>query len=113
MKFFIYAIKGIFHAIKYERNIKLHLIGAISVITAGLYFHISYYEWFVILLCIAGVISTEMLNTAIEKLCDFINPTYNQNIKIIKDVSAGAVLIISMISAIIGVIIFLPKILVK
>ena len=62
-----------------------------------------------VLLCIGGVLSAEMLNSALERLCHYIQPSFNLQIKLIKDMAAGAVLIICIISAIIGALIFLPK----
>jgi diacylglycerol kinase len=65
----------------------------------------------VLLGCIASVLSFEMINSAIEKICNLVHPTYHPAIKTIKDMAAGAVLFVSVISSIIGAIIFLPKIL--
>ena len=67
-------------------------------------------EWLVVVLCITVVLTLEMINTAIEKLCDVVQPDYHPQIKIIKDIAAGAVLIAALGSIIIGAIIFVPKI---
>lgn len=71
--------------------------------------HVSVYEWIVLLGCIATVLAFEMINSAIEKLCNLVHPAYHPAVKVIKDISAGAVLWVSVFSGVIGVIIFLPK----
>ena len=78
--------------------------------SAGFYFHISPAEWTITGASIAIVLSAEMLNTAIEKLCDLVQPEVHPQIKIIKDLAAAAVLWLSIGSAIAGLVIFLPKI---
>ncbi len=110
MKFFLYALAGIVEAIKTERNVRIHILATVIVIILGLYYKVSLVEWSILLLCIGSVISLEMLNTAIEKLCDFVMPEYNEVIKKVKDIAAGAVLFFSIISFIIGCFIFIPKI---
>lgn len=110
IKSFGNAFSGFFHFLKTERNAIIHLIATIIVIVLALYFQLQPIEWIVLLLCIAAVISFEMINTAIEHLCDVIQPRYHPSIKIIKDIAAGAVLVISLISFIISLIIFVPKI---
>ena len=95
-----------------DRNGKIHLAIAVIVIAAAFAFSISAGEWCLVLLCTALVMATEMLNCALEKLCDKVQPDFHPVIKIVKDVSAAAVLFESVISIVIGLIIFLPKILV-
>lgn len=106
-KSFIYAFKGIGFALK-ERNFKIHILAAIIVLVFGFYLKISNDEWVTVLLCIGGVMSLEIINTAIELLVDKISPERNETAGKIKDLAAGAVLIFSIISAIIGLLIFLP-----
>ncbi len=110
IKSFGYAISGIVIFFRTERNGMLHLLAATAVVAAGLMVHLTGFEWIAILLCIALVISLEMLNTALEKLCDEFCPHYNPAIKLIKDISAGAVLCAAVISVIVGLIIFIPAI---
>jgi diacylglycerol kinase len=76
----------------------------------SLFLKITFTEWFIILLCIALVVSFEILNSALERLCDFVEDDFHPIIKTIKDMSAAAVLWTSLASAIIGLLIFLPKI---
>jgi len=109
-KAFVYAWKGIQHFFLYDRNGRIHLGASVAVVLAGFAFKISNIEWLLLLLCIGLVISFEMINAAIEKLCDVVHKDFHPTIKVIKDVSAGAVLWVSIISALVGVIIFFPKI---
>ena len=80
------------------------MVTALSIVL-----HLHHDEWIIVLICIAMVIGFEMLNTAIETLCNMVQEEYHPLIKIIKDVAAAAVLWVSIISVIIGLIIFLPK----
>jgi diacylglycerol kinase len=110
-KGFQYAANGIIHAVKTQRNMKFHLSATLAVVTAGLFFHISTTEWIFILFCIALVISAEIFNTSLEALTDLATQETNSLAKIAKDCAAGAVLVISVASSIIGLIIFIPYIL--
>lgn len=107
---FNYALQGIFTALKEEQNMKIHFIIMLIVIIAGFLYHISYIEWIVCLLLFAFVISLELINTAIETTVDIASPEFNEKAKIAKDVAAGAVLVSAIISVLIGLIIFIPKI---
>jgi diacylglycerol kinase len=109
LKSFANAFVGMGYFFANDRNGKIHLAITLIVLAAGLAFQISAIEWILILLCIALVIGLEMLNTALEKLCDMVEPNHHATIKVIKDVSAAAVVLASIISVIIGIIIFLPK----
>lgn len=111
LKSFVYAFAGIARIFKEEHNFRIHALAALLVISMGIYFPISTNEWFWIITCIAAVLASEMFNTAIEKLADCIDPNHNPTIGKIKDVSAGAVLVISFGCACIGIIIFWPHIL--
>ncbi len=106
-----FALRGIRYFISNERNARIQAAIAVLVITAGFIYKISTIEWCHILLCMALVLSLEMLNTSIERICLLLSEGYHPVIKIIKDVAAGAVLIAAIVSAIIGVIIFLPHVL--
>jgi undecaprenol kinase/diacylglycerol kinase (ATP) len=104
------AFKGIGHFFMNDRNGNIHLTITLLVSAAGYYFQISIIEWCIVLLCVALVFGLEMLNHAMEKLCDTVHPTQHPFIKVTKDVAAGAVLWSAIISVIIGLMIFLPKI---
>ena len=107
---FKYAFEGIEEAWKTEQNLKIHFVIMALVIIAGFIFKISVMEWIVCLLLFAIVISLELINTAIETTVDIAMPEINEKAKYAKDIAAGAVLFSAMISVIIGLIIFLPKI---
>ena len=106
LKSFIYAIHGLWSGIADQRNLKFQLAVAVVVIGAGFYLSITAIEWAIILLCIAIVIGLELVNTALENLVDLVTLERKPLAGKIKDIAAGAVLIVSILSVIIGVIIF-------
>lgn len=106
----INAFAGLRYFFQNERNGKIQATIAIITIVAALVLKISIAEWIAILLCIAAVLCLEMINSALEALCDAGYPSHNDLIKICKDVAAGAVLLASIISVAIGLLIFIPKI---
>ena len=103
------AAIGIYTAARTQANIRIHLIISTVVLIAGAYFKISIIEAVVLLLTIAMVIIAEMFNTSIEFLSDKVTKEHDELIKYTKDVSAGAVLVSAIFAAIIGSIIFIPK----
>jgi diacylglycerol kinase len=105
---FIYALSGLWQAFKKEAHIKIHFLAAIVVISAGLYFSITKYEWLAVSICIVLVIASELINTAMEKLCDIVMPDQHPTIKYIKDIMATVVLLTCILSVITGLVIFLP-----
>ncbi len=107
----MYAKTGIIHFIKSEPNSRLHILATIVAISAGIWFKIDRFSWVALVLCIGLVWSAEMFNTAIEKIMNMISPEKNDQVRIIKDMAAGAVLIAAIISLITGIIIFYPHIL--
>lgn len=107
---FSHAYDGIKEAIVKEKNMHIHLLASTLVIFAGAFFQINYTEWLICILLIGLVISFELINTAIESVVDMITTEENKYAKAAKDTAAGAVLVIATISAIIGTIIFLPKV---
>lgn len=104
------AFRGIFFVFRSERNMMIHLIIATLVVIFGWIFHINPAEWILCLICFALVITAEMINTALENIVDLISPERNHLAGKAKDIAAGAVLITAIIAAIIGLIIFIPKI---
>ena len=105
-----HALDGIEYAVNHERNVKIEILFAILTSILGFILKISLLEWVVIVLVIAMVLALELVNTAIERTVDLVTKDYHDLAKAAKDVSAGAVLVMSMFSVIIGLIIFLPKI---
>ncbi len=107
---FGHAWNGIQFCYKTQMNFGIHLLLLLLVIIAGFLLKISNTEWLFIIICSMLVLALELINTAIEHLCDLITKDIHPAIKIVKDVSAAAVLIAAAGSALTGIIIFLPKI---
>jgi undecaprenol kinase/diacylglycerol kinase (ATP) len=110
IKSFGYALAGIKSCFQSEPNFRIHTVLAIIVLLFSILFKISTTEWIAICFCIAFVIAMEMLNTAIENLCDIVHIEMHPGIKKVKDIAAGAVLVAAFFSLITGAVIFLPKI---
>ncbi len=108
---FQYAGRGIRTVFGTETNMKIHICIAIVVLIAGFTFKISATEWIACLLCIGLVVGMEMVNTAIENIVDMVSPNYHPLAGKAKDIAAGAVLICAIISVVIGLLVFGPKIL--
>jgi diacylglycerol kinase len=106
---FRHAIRGIGMVLKSEKNMQIHLIVAVLVIIAGIFFKINITEWMLCLLCFGLVLGAEMVNTSIEKLVDLVSPQRHELAGKAKDIAAGAVLICALIAASVGLIIFIPK----
>jgi len=110
---FGFAFNGLKILIKEEHNSRIHLFVAIVIVIVSFIFQISSSEWILILFAISFVLVTEIINSAIENISDFISPEKHNSIKKIKDLAAAAVLISSITALIVGLIIFLPKILLR
>lgn len=109
MKSFTNAAHGIAVLFKSQLNARIELIITCIVIISGILFRISTAEWIVILLCIALVLGLEGINTAFEIFADKLHPGFDKEIGKAKDVAAGAVLIAAIVAAVIGIIIFAPR----
>ncbi len=109
---FKYAFQGIKQAYKGEQNLRIHTFIAILVIVFGFFLKISYVEWLTCLILIGLVIMAEFINTAIEYVVDLASPKIHPLAKAAKDTASAGVLMMAIISAIIGLIIFLPKIII-
>lgn len=102
-----HAINGFLHSFKMERNMRYHVIVAIAVIVAALVTHVTRYEMMTLIIVIAFVFCAEMFNTAIEALVDLVvHREYNETAKVVKDVSAGAVLVAAMCALVVGYLVF-------
>ncbi len=108
---FKYAFNGIKKLFITQHNSRIHLTIVLLVIIAGFFFHISKAEWFVVMIVTGLVFAAELFNSAIESVVDLISPEYHKKAENAKDYAAGAVLIVAIISAIAGLIIFAPKLL--
>lgn len=107
---FKFAIQGVLYTLNSQWNMRIHFIIATLVIILGILYDITSIEWVLLLLTIGMVITSEMINTAIEKTIDLVTEEYNILAKISKDVAAGAVFISALIAFVIGIIIFHDKI---
>jgi diacylglycerol kinase len=110
-KSFKNAFNGLAILWKEEPNARIHASAMVVVVTAGVMLEIQAWEWCLISLLIGLVISAEIFNSAIERIMDHISPERHPRVKAIKDLSAGAVLILAITAIVIGLIIFLPKVL--
>lgn len=110
LKSFKFAFNGIRLLITREHNAWIHCFAAICVIIAGFAFDISTTEWIAVTFAIGTVLAAEAVNSSIEAIADLVSPEYNEAIKRTKDIAAGAVLILAISAAIVGLIIFVPKI---
>ena len=108
---FKYAFEGIKSAFKSERNMKIHISIALLVMLFGILLKIKTWEWIVCISYFALVIGGECFNTAIEIVVNLAMPEINKDAKRSKDISAGGVLVFATSSAVVGLIIFVPKIL--
>lgn len=103
-----YALKGALKLITTEHSVMVQFFLGILVTIAGFYFDISKTEWLFQTLAIGLVMSIEGLNTAVEKIADFIHPNYHERIGFIKDIAAGAVFFAALTAIVIGLIIYIP-----
>lgn len=106
---FKYAFEGISQTYKGEQNLKIHTFIAILVLVFGFFLKINYIEWLVCLVLIGLVLMAEFFNTAIEYVVDLASPKVHPLAKAAKDTASAGVLMMAIISAIIGGVIFIPK----
>ncbi len=106
-----HALNGVLYTFRTQPNFQVHLIFAILAITAGIYFQVSTAELAVILFIIGLVIVAEMINTSIESVVDLAIDQFHEKAKVAKDVSAGMVLVSATIAVLVGIVIFLPRLL--
>lgn len=104
------ALEGIWEALQSERSMKIHVAAVAAVIVAGLLLTISLREWITCVVLFGLVIGAELGNTAIETTVDICSPQPDPRAKRVKDIAAGAVLVVSLAAAAAGLMIFVPKI---
>lgn len=109
LKSFRHALDGLFAVVKAERNFRIHICMMLYVIAFTFIGRVSFQTFLKFLICFGAVFSAELINTAIELICNAITTEYSETIKKIKDISAGAVLVIALFSAILGLCVFLSK----
>lgn len=106
---FSYPIKGLKYAYRNEQNLAVDVGVSLLVLIAGFIFQLEHYEWIIIVMTIAVVIAGELINTAIEAVVDLVTEEYHPLAKVAKDTSAAAVFVLAIMAAVVGIIIFLPK----
>lgn len=109
LKSFRHAFNGLRLLLREEHNARIHLFIAIAVLIAGYIVNLSISEWIVLVLAIGSVITTEIINTALENMSDFISQEKHAMIKTIKDLAAAGVLVSTITALAVGILIFLPK----
>ena len=110
IKSFDFAFSGVIYFFKTEHNAWIHFLATITILMLALIYKVSNIELLALVFVIGLVFITEALNTAIEKLADFVSATQHPQIKIVKDVAAAAVLFAAFTAFVTGLIIFIPKI---
>ncbi len=110
LKSFKYAFKGLGSLIRKEQNFRVHVIAGIIAIFFSVYFSITAYEWIIIIFLITMVMMLEMLNTVFERMADVLKPRVHDYIKEIKDIMSAMVFLATLVSLIVGAIIFWPYI---
>ncbi|NUN99503.1 MAG: diacylglycerol kinase family protein [Saprospiraceae bacterium] len=106
---FKFAFEGLAELLVHEPNMRIHVTAAVLAVFAGVWFSITPAEWAMVVLSIAIVMGGEAMNTAIEHLADLVSPEYHPLIKKAKDVAAAAVFLFAVGAAVVGLIIFLPR----
>lgn len=104
-----YAVKGAYKLVTTEHSVMVQSSLAIIMIVAGFLFEIDRYEWMMQILAFGLVLGIESLNTAVEKIADFIHPEFHDKIGFIKDIAAGAVMFAAIAAIAIGLLIYIPK----
>jgi diacylglycerol kinase (ATP) len=103
---FRYAWHGIYLVVRYENNTRVHLLASVAAVVFGVFLELNALEWALVLMQIGLVWAAETFNTALEKLVDLVSPEYHPLAGKVKDIAAGAVLIVSLMSVVVGGIIF-------
>jgi len=108
---FVFAAEGIAHVFRTQRNIWVHVFISLAVVALGWWLHITSVEWAILALTMGVVFAAEMMNTVVESAVDLASPGQHPLAKIAKDVSAGAVLLLAIFAVLVGLFIFLPRLL--
>ncbi len=108
LKSFVYAGRGVAYLVRTQHSSWIHIFFSLLVVGGGLFFRLSVYDWRWITLSLALVWFAEAFNTSLEAICDLVSPDFHPLVRIAKDVAAGAVLILSVFAAFVGLSIFAP-----
>ena len=107
---FGYSLAGLRYAYKYEQSMTIHVFATIIVIIAGILLKISFFEWLICFILFGLVMATELINTSIEAVVDLACPKIHPLAKVAKDTASAAVFVFSVVAALSGLLIFVPKI---
>ena len=113
LKSFVWAGSGLFYALQTQRNMQIHLLATLLASSLSLKLGISRIEWLILFLAFSGVWLAEMFNTALEATLDYLAPEIHPQVKIAKDVAAGAVLVTSIFALLVGLGLWLPKLIIQ
>jgi diacylglycerol kinase (ATP) len=105
---FTFALAGLRHVLKTQHNMRIHFAITIAVVLAGFILHVKASDWCWLIIAITFVLFSEILNTAVEYLCDVVQPEHHASVQNAKDISAAAVLVAATGAAIIGALVFWP-----
>lgn len=105
---FGHALSGVWHVLRTQRNARRQLVVAVAVVVVGVILRIDRRDWALLAVSIGAVLAAETINTILEAVVDLISPEYHESAKIAKDVAAGAVLILSLSAAVVGLLILGP-----
>jgi len=105
-KSFLNAFRGVFLMLKSERNFQIEVLAFFINLFLILYLKLSTTDTVLILIVSFGVLSSEIFNTAIEKLCDIVQPEFDKRIGFIKDIAAGAVVVMTILSVVVGILVY-------
>jgi diacylglycerol kinase len=109
LRSFRFAAEGIRALFRFENNAKIHLVAAMAVVVVGIWLRLDRIEWALVLTQVGLVLAAEAFNTALEKLADVVSPDHHPLIKAVKDLSAGAVLLVVIVAVVVGILIFGTK----
>lgn len=104
----LHAFRGMRVVFQTEQSFRLQIVTAIGVVVAATWFQVRVYEWIVLLLLIGTVLSLELINSIFERMVDLFKPRLHPMVKDVKDIMAAAVLVMSVLSLVVGLIIFWP-----
>lgn len=103
-----HALSGLGYAARRERNFRIELVLGLAALAMAWWLPISRVEWLAVVICCGLVLAAELFNTAIEHLADTAGPVRSEQIRVVKDVAAGAVLLAAVVSLVVGIAVFLP-----
>lgn len=110
---FKYAGEGVLYVIRTQRNFRIHMLASLAVFALGLWLQLSFQSWAILVLVVDFVLVMEMVNTAAETLVDLASPEYHPLAKQVKDLAAGAVLLVAVASVFVGLLILGPPLLAR